>query len=166
MQESPGAIIKKVDNSNADGMQGATDNRRKVKIGNAKVQESPGAIVDKIDNSEANKMLGAIIIKVKIDNSKASEVLGAIIREKIDNSKASEVPGAIIKVLIDNSKQGAIYCQRQEEFERWKSIAKEGVRQSQICSGLHPRMKHEVPRVIIIIIHSRGILGVIIGSCI
>ena len=114
-----------------------------------KSKKSPGAIIEKIDNSEANKMLGAIIIK-----------------EKIDNSKASEVPGAIIKVLIDNSKQGAIYCQRQEEFERWKSIAKEGVRQSQICSGLHPRMKHEVPRVIIIIIHSRGILGVIIGSCI
>ena len=29
VQESPGAIIKKVDNSNVDGLQGATDKRKR-----------------------------------------------------------------------------------------------------------------------------------------
>ena len=46
-------IEKKVGNADANELQGATDERRKKKVGNTKVQESPGAIIKKIDNADA-----------------------------------------------------------------------------------------------------------------
>ena len=53
-------INNEVDNANADELQGATDERRKKKVGNTKVQESPGAIIKKIDNADARVKQGVI----------------------------------------------------------------------------------------------------------
>ena len=147
----------KVGNANADESQGAIVEEKEKKIGNADVFEEQGAIIEKskgtIGNAKANEeTLGAIDEKKVIGNTDASGTQGAIVKKMIDNADANRTQGAITekKKTIDNakarSKRGAIYCQCQDKFEWIESIAKEGVGQSKICSGIHPRMKRLIPR--------------------
>ena len=136
--------------------QGATDEND---TKNVTAQESQGANgKNEKENVTACKTQGAI------DNVTAQESQGASKNVTAQESQgasnnvtAQESQGATIEIEIGNvtayREQGATgvdqYPRRmmgRSKFERIESIAKEGVGQSKICSGIHPRMKRLIPR--------------------
>ena len=134
-QESQGANGKnEKDNVTAQESQGASKNVTACKtqgaIDNVTAQESQGAS----NNVTAQESQGAS------NNVTAQESQGATIEIEIGNVTAYREQGATVVNQYPGRMMG------RSKFERIESIAKEGVRQSQICSGLHPRMKCLTPR--------------------
>ena len=123
-------------------------------IGNVTAQESQGAS----SNVTAQESQGAS------NNVTAQESQGAIIEIEIGNVTAYREQGATGVDQYPRRMMG------RSKFERIESIAKEGARQSKICSGIDPRMKCRmkskclVPRNFIYFYLVRNIIFVRISS--
>ena len=147
-----------IDNVTAQESQGASKNVTACKtqgaIGNVTAQESQGAS----SNVTAQESQGAS------NNVTAQESQGAIIEIEIGNVTAYREQGATGVDQYPRRMMG------RSKFERIESIAKEGVRQSKICSGIDPRMKCRmkskclVPRNFIYFYLVRNIIFVRISS--
>merc|ERR1719442_222759 len=106
--------------------------------------EASGSLMKKkTSDDQKEETDGAISSKSTLDDQKG-EASGVMIKRKsaLDDQEG-EASGALL--LKKTKWQGHVWPPRRmlgrSKFERIESIAKEGVGQSKICSGIHPRLE-------------------------